>query len=282
MTPRKSNLKLATTAEVHDTGKHRRVIVEWSTGQPDLLTLRLEGTRRRYPVELGGLYKLAVMRDVEAQRRERKRPMETKRATKPACITITEGHCWSWIVALPEGADPGDIAARIENAICEHGLPPPNAINDRQITIDDGDDFEADDESNLPGLDSVLLEIEHDSAGQREDDPDLRWRAAGAHFPLAYQALGDRLTNGDLLALHRLIEHGAMESAEDAEGIEAGSVVFVPAGMHGKHRAELEVRINHEIGPSYTVLAGPTVADMREIYEGDMFDEALEAFWRHV
>jgi hypothetical protein len=70
---RKTNLRLETEAEVHDTGKHRRVILEWSTGQPDLVTLRLAGTRRRYPVDLAGLYRQAVLRMIDAERREKRR-----------------------------------------------------------------------------------------------------------------------------------------------------------------------------------------------------------------
>lgn len=42
---RKTRLKLYTESTVFHSGKERAVVIEWAPGQPDLLTLRLKGTR---------------------------------------------------------------------------------------------------------------------------------------------------------------------------------------------------------------------------------------------
>jgi hypothetical protein len=69
---RKSRLRLETTATVHDTGRARSVVIEWEPSQGDLITLRLAGTRRRYPVDLGRAYVRAVANAVEQERRDKK------------------------------------------------------------------------------------------------------------------------------------------------------------------------------------------------------------------
>jgi len=79
---RKRNLSLQTTSEVFDTGKHREVIVEFSPAQPDLLILRLKGTRRSYPVPAASLYRFALAGAVEAQIRERKKARADARKGK--------------------------------------------------------------------------------------------------------------------------------------------------------------------------------------------------------
>lgn len=76
---RKSRLRLTTEAEVHDSGKYRSVTLEWLPSQPDLITLRLAGTRRRYPLELASLYRMAVGRSVEAERRERAKNRKSRK-----------------------------------------------------------------------------------------------------------------------------------------------------------------------------------------------------------
>jgi hypothetical protein len=73
MASRKTNLTLKTGASVRDGGKDRNVILEWSPALDDLVTVRLSGTRRRYPVPVARIYRWIVAATVEAELREKKK-----------------------------------------------------------------------------------------------------------------------------------------------------------------------------------------------------------------
>lgn len=75
---RRRNLKLETAGTVFDTGKHREVIVEFSPSSPDLLILRLKGTRRAYPIGTDAIYRRALAGAVDAERREKREARTAK------------------------------------------------------------------------------------------------------------------------------------------------------------------------------------------------------------
>lgn len=79
---RRRNLRLETTARVWDTGKHREVIVEFSPSSPDLIIVRLKGTRRSYPIGADAIYRLALVGAVDAARREMKAARTAKKGTR--------------------------------------------------------------------------------------------------------------------------------------------------------------------------------------------------------
>jgi len=78
---RKRNLSLTTTATVWDTGKHREVILEFSPSAPDLVTVRLAGTRRRYPLDAASVYRWGVAGAVEAARRAKAKARKDRART---------------------------------------------------------------------------------------------------------------------------------------------------------------------------------------------------------
>jgi hypothetical protein len=77
---RKTRLQLATGASVWDQGRSRGVVVEFVPAVPNLLTVRLEGTRRRYSIDTGDLYVLAVRKTIEAEKRERAKARKARKA----------------------------------------------------------------------------------------------------------------------------------------------------------------------------------------------------------
>lgn len=69
---RKSRLRLETTATVREAGSNRTVVIHYAPNAGDILVLRAKGMRTSYPVSIEDVYHLAVRREVERVRRERK------------------------------------------------------------------------------------------------------------------------------------------------------------------------------------------------------------------
>lgn len=69
LTERKTRLNLVTAGEIRYRGKYRAVIVEVT---PLLATVRLSGSRTRYPVSWEGVAQWAMKVAAENERREKK------------------------------------------------------------------------------------------------------------------------------------------------------------------------------------------------------------------
>lgn len=74
---RKTQLSFITEDVVREAGKYRRVIIEVQTGGTVAL-MRLEGTRRRYPMSFGGMYSQAVKVSVDQERAAKKAAQKAK------------------------------------------------------------------------------------------------------------------------------------------------------------------------------------------------------------
>ena len=70
---RKSNLTLRTGAVIVQKSKPRSVVIEWTPATPDLVSLRLQGTRQRFPVSAATLYTMAVQLHADRERAERRK-----------------------------------------------------------------------------------------------------------------------------------------------------------------------------------------------------------------
>lgn len=78
-TKRKTRLSLTTEASVHDTGRRRPVVIEWTPDAAGLLHVRLHGTRRRYPIDPAALYRIAVDAAIRRERAEKRKSAAPRR-----------------------------------------------------------------------------------------------------------------------------------------------------------------------------------------------------------
>ena len=70
---RKTKVTIRTPAKVFEKGQHREVIVEFDPAKPHVLQLRAQGLKTRYPLTVDYLYEHAVRKDVEAERRAKRK-----------------------------------------------------------------------------------------------------------------------------------------------------------------------------------------------------------------
>lgn len=69
---RKTNLRIETGASAFSLGKRREVILEFSSANPDVMTMRLKGTRHRTHFPIGKIYQIALDAEVRAERARKK------------------------------------------------------------------------------------------------------------------------------------------------------------------------------------------------------------------